>query len=124
MSTERSTVKMMAELELALRGDLGEDPRRIAMEGLKWVDLLVRKNLDYGSSVFKPPALAPELNADATIRVRMSDKISRLSNLMDLRRPSLISSESIEDTVRDLGAYCLLWLVRPKEQEVKDAVVR
>jgi len=85
------------------------DQCKIANVGLEWIDLLLCKNADYGSTVFLSPRLAPELPADAAIRTRMSDKIDRLETL--LKNGTSQVRESVEDTVRDLGAYCLLWLV-------------
>jgi hypothetical protein len=44
----------------------------------------------------------------------MSDKIERITSLLSKDDPEVVD-ESIRDTVRDLGAYCLLWLVCPQE---------
>jgi hypothetical protein len=98
-----------------LSGERGEDQKRIARVGLEWICLLLAKNSDYGSSVWKQPLLAPEVPADAAIRVRMSDKIERLRYL---RFSAGEINESVEDTIRDLGAYCLLWLARPGHPHV------
>jgi hypothetical protein len=97
----------------ALAGVRGEDQQRIALEGLKWTALLLRKNADYGGSVWKPPILAPDCSASTAIRVRMSDKIERISNLLSKSSDPEIVTESLDDTLRDLGAYCLLELCRP-----------
>lgn len=93
----------------ALANQHGEDQKLIAEVGIEWLDLLLRKNRDYGSSVFNPPILAPDCLISSAIRVRMSDKIARLNNLFANPKPSI--DESIDDTIRDLGAYCLLLLV-------------
>lgn len=77
--------------------------------GEEWINLIERKNSNYGDSVFKPPILIPNLDPESAILVRMSDKISRLSSLM-AGEPDKVG-ESIEDTVKDLGAYCLLFLI-------------
>jgi len=101
-----------SDLDIVLRadhGDRGADQKLIAEEGLTWIALMLRKNKDYGSAIFKPAVLAPDVEVTATIRVRMSDKISRLSHLLKDNDPEV--EESIDDTVRDLGAYCLLYLV-------------
>jgi hypothetical protein len=95
----------------------GPDQQRIAEVGLEWITLLLKKNSDYGSSVWKTPILAPDCDAGMAIRVRMSDKINRLVSLLNNTivnsdtRPEI--DESIDDTLRDLGAYCLLELARP-----------
>jgi len=98
----------------ALRGTNGEEQQRIADVGVRWLSMLLRKNADYGSSAWNTPVLAPEMSPGDAILVRMSDKISRISSLRSKQDSPQITDESLEDTVRDLGAYCLLWLARPK----------
>jgi hypothetical protein len=96
----------------ALTGTRGAGQERIARVALEWTCLLLKKNADYGSSAWKRPVIAPECSEDAAIRVRMSDKIERLHRLIETGRGEV--AESIEDTIRDLGAYCLLWLASPQ----------
>lgn len=96
----------------ALGGSNGGDQQRLAETALEWIDLLLRKNSDYGSSAWQVPALAPHLDVGAAILVRMSDKVARLGKLSG--SPASVSDESFEDTLTDLGAYCLLYLARPK----------
>lgn len=98
-------------LQTALTGDRGADQESIAREVIKWGAMLLRKNRDYGSSVWQSPILAPECTPGTAIRVRMSDKLNRLMTL--LVQPPEVVNESIDDTLRDLGAYCLLELARP-----------
>lgn len=102
---------MTTIIEKALAGDRGDDQRRIAELGLAWVEKLLRKNMDYGSSVFQVPCLAPDCDPGAAIRVRMSDKINRIKSLINTSPE--VAGESLDDTVDDLGAYCLLWRCRP-----------
>jgi hypothetical protein len=97
----------------ALSGERGPDQQRIAEEGIKWLALLLRKNADYGGSAWQPPVLAPECDADTAMRVRMSDKIARITSLLQKGGPE-VAEESIRDTMRDLRAYYLLWLTQPK----------
>lgn len=96
----------LALLELALNGSRGKQQRIIAEEGLAILELLLRKNHDYGSSVFKPPVLAPELSELSAIDVRMSDKIARINNLKTCA--SEVKSESIDETYKDLAGYVIL----------------
>ena len=91
-----------------------EDQKAIVKIGEDFIDLILRKNNNYGSSAFKIPILAPNMDVDAAIRVRMSDKIERLQNLFN--NDSDLVGESIADTIADLGAYCLLWLVNHSQQ--------
>lgn len=74
----------------------------------------LKKNLAYGSSVFKKGVLTPELSADAAIRVRMSDKVGRLTTLLADPTKNQISDESIDDTVMDLATYSFLLLIARK----------
>ena len=107
---------MSGKLQEALSGSRGADQKRIAETGVEWIETILSKNADYGSSVFEVPELAPECNADAAIRVRMSDKINRIRSL--LKRPPEVAGESLTDSIRDLGAYCLLLLSQPSNRNV------
>lgn len=100
----------------ALRGDFGDDPQRIAVVALRWIETLINKNRDYGSSIWARPLLAPNTNCGDAILIRMSDKISRLRNLLQGGAVN-VEDESIADTMIDLGAYCLLWLARPESAD-------
>lgn len=102
-------------LNEAISGLRGDDQRLIAEEVVRWGALLIRKNTDYGSSVWQSPVLAPECDPGTAIRVRMSDKLSRLQQL--LSKPAMVGGESFNDTLRDFGAYCLLELARPKPSD-------
>ena len=90
---------------------------------------LLSKNQDYGDSVFNSPVMAPGLDAGLAIRVRMSDKISRINNLRKskvflydiggeakardhLKDHQEAVNESLADTWLDLAGYALLEYVR------------
>jgi len=103
----------------ALDGQRGLDQQRIASVGLRWIVQILAKNTDYGSSVWKAPLLCPGLDVSEAIFVRMTDKIERIRRLRE-RLPE-VTGESLEDTVADLGSYCLLWLARPIERDVVEA---
>ncbi len=77
----------------------------------------IHKNQAYGSSVFTPGVLTPDVSVDAAIRTRLSDKISRILNLTRGCVNS-VPSESLLDTWMDAGVYCFLeciWLHRQQE---------
>jgi hypothetical protein len=74
----------------------------------------VKKNQDYGASIFKRPVMRPDLNASSAIEVRMSDKLERIRHLCKGAFPAV--KEVVEDTFIDLGTYCFLWVVA-KEKE-------
>jgi len=80
----------------------------ITREGQALLDLLLRKNRDYGNSAMTPPILAPTMTPREAIQCRMSDKVRRLERLLGGNQATV--NESIEDTIRDLGGYCILWL--------------
>ncbi len=99
------------------------EPQQMIKEiGTGVVDLLLKKNKDYGSSVFESPILFPELKAKDCILIRMSDKIKRFSNLVSTNKTPEVN-ESIEDTMKDLAGYAILWLVA-NAMESTDAVSR
>lgn len=108
---ERQEAIDKAILDDAFVGNRGEGQAAIASEVVRWGALMLRKNRDYGGAVWERPMLAPDCDPGTAIRVRMSDKLSRLISL--LQRPAEVADESIDDTLRDLGAYCLLELARP-----------
>lgn len=101
----------LAEIIEALAGERGRSQQRIAQTGIDWLKMLLRKNSDYGDSAWKRPLLKPTLDPGDAIMVRMTDKIERIAQL---QTKDAEVAESLEDTIRDLGAYCLLWLARPK----------
>jgi len=103
----------------APRGDLNENQRRIAETGIRILATLLRKNADYGSTVFDPPALAPEMDPGSAILVRMSDKIGRIANLVG-REDRASVDESLDDTLADLAGYAILYLARPQEPTTED----
>lgn len=115
MSKEETNISTdFDELLLALHGEPSDEQRRIAERGLGWVSLLLRKNRDYGGSAWQPAEFVPQLEPGSVILVRMGDKIARLRRLLSGQSAS-IKDESVDDTIRDLGAYCLLYLARPKD---------
>lgn len=98
-------------VESALKGQMGPSQQRIAETGLDWIATLIKKNTDYGDSAWTEPVLAPNLPPKQAILVRMSDKINRLKALS--QKEALVA-ESYNDTMKDLGAYALLYLAAPE----------
>jgi hypothetical protein len=92
----------------AAAGQHGEDQKRLVSAGLSVVDTLLRKNADYGGSAWQVPVLAPKLTPREAIQCRMSDKVARLARLLSGEKAQV--SESIEDTMKDLAGYAVLWL--------------
>lgn len=93
------------------------EQRMIAAIGLEVVATLLRKNADYGGSVFRPPYLAPDVSSTLGIQVRLSDKVERLRNLLTSgQKPEV--QESVMDTLTDLIGYGILWRVSDALQDV------
>jgi hypothetical protein len=103
----------------ALQGRRGDHQRRIARTAIEWAATLLRKNVDYGSSAWKEPVLAPGLPTGVAIMVRASDKIERIRSLLQRSNGPQFADESLADTIADLGAYMLLWLARPTADATK-----
>ena len=101
----------------ALEGNQGEDQHRIARTFIEQLEKALRKNHDYGNTVFRNPVLAPSLEPESAILVRLSDKIDRFSTL---RTRDAKVSESLEDTAGDAGTYFFLWLVQKQREKAGD----
>lgn len=80
-------------------------------------NVAMRKNHDYGGSVFQSPPIAPQMAPESAILVRCGDKINRLRVLLS-GEPALVK-ESIEDTVMDAGTYFLLYLACKRLHNVR-----
>lgn len=102
----------MEAVQAALKGDRGDDQKRIAERGLATIATLLRKNADYGCSVWQAPVFAPGMEPGDAILVRMSDKVNRLATLLAKGSAGEVD-ESIDDTLTDLGAYSILYMARP-----------
>lgn len=89
--------------------------QQIVDECARLRDLLLVKHTNYGNSAEKSPVLVPGMQPGAAIFVRMSDKIARIAamNALSCGDPA---GESVEDTVRDLAGYCVLWLALYRER--------
>lgn len=106
--------KLVFEIECALKDQHGWQQTLIAEVGVEVIELLLRKNRNYGGSVFTAPVLAPEVNVDTAIRVRMSDKVARLQTL--LAGDKDLVGENIDDTFFDLLGYIILLIAYKRDQ--------
>lgn len=66
-------------------------------------DTLIKKQLDYGPNAIKRFGMEG-------IVIRMSDKMERLINLIELKKDPTVD-ESIEDTLFDLAGYAVIGLM-------------
>lgn len=78
---------------------------RIAAECDALKAMLLAKNAAYGDSAMDPVRVFSKASPSEQIRVRIDDKISRLS------RGHAMADESMRDTVRDLIGYLVLLLI-------------
>ncbi|MBQ3349179.1 MAG: DUF1599 domain-containing protein [Thermoguttaceae bacterium] len=79
-------------------------------------DLIIRKNTDYGNSAFDPPVLNPNATAENAILTRLSDKFSRLRHI--LQKGALVADETVEDTIKDIAGYCVLFIANRKKEKM------
>jgi len=110
--SKRTVQQCLETVRSAMDKPLDHPQRMIANELMRLGDLLIRKNSDYGCSAWQEPMMAPGVNPRTAILVRMSDKVARVHSLMQQNGSGLVD-ESLEDSIRDLQGYCLLWLACP-----------
>ena len=80
-------------------------------------DTYARKNNDYGDSVGD----TYRKYGDLSFLVRITDKFNRIETLSN-RTDQMVMDESLEDTIKDLANYCLLWLVeKENNKSIKSA---
>lgn len=72
------------------------------------------KNQDYGDSFAIVRSKVP-----GAIRVRLWDKMLRLDNLLS-GADTLVQSETIEDTLKDMANYCLMELIERQLEKEED----
>jgi hypothetical protein len=77
------------------------------------VCLLIRKNHDYGASVFSSGPLTPDLPPETAALVRLGDKYNRLLTLAD---KEAMVAESTRDTIFDVLGYSIILLGMAKAE--------
>lgn len=94
---------------------MSEQEQLIRKVGQEVIELLVKKNNDYGSSFAKQYEKYGLLSG----LIRMDDKFQRLTNLTNGHQAQV--EESIDDTLKDLVGYGLLTMVeRSKSKKSED----
>ena len=73
------------------------------------LELLLRKNKQYGNSALEPTGIFAKGSAEELIRVRIDDKLNRLLQGDE-------SIESDEDIVLDLIGYLVLLLISMRDK--------
>lgn len=77
------------------------------------IRLLVNKRRDYGPNALK--------GGQVGIAIRMSDKMGRLENLLGITngtfksKDAIVGDEKVEDTIKDILNYSLLFLMEGKK---------
>lgn len=88
-----------------------QEARKIMNEA---ITLLVNKRRDYGENALKGKQVG--------IAIRLSDKQARLENLLGItdgtfkQKEAIVGDEKIEDTVKDILNYALLFLMEGKKK--------
>lgn len=90
-----------------LNSTLNDTQQMIAREFNNIRDLVLQKNKEYGDSAVNPIRIFSSADSLEQIKVRIDDKLSRLSN----KGPKSIA----EDTVSDLIGYLVLLRVAEKK---------
>tara|TARA_R100000152_G_C6766391_1_gene191371 strand:- start:450 stop:824 length:375 start_codon:yes stop_codon:yes gene_type:complete len=93
---------------------------KVGKIAVKVINLLAKKNEQYGDSAFDPMRFFSDLGPDAGLRVRIDDKLSRLMRGND-------TIESDIDVIEDLiGYFILLRLTMEEypEDEISEADLR
>lgn len=70
-------------------------------------ELFKKKNRDYGSAVFQRPLFSKMTARDAVL-IALSNKVQRVKTLS--KKSGDAENEPLEDSIRDLANYCVIWL--------------
>ena len=101
VNTKETLQETLDEVKEPVENEFMEEYKKIVTETM---ELCVKKNKDYGSSVED----TFEKFGDISYLVRITDKYNRICSL--LNGEGEIKDESIDDTVRDMANYSFLWL--------------
>ena len=93
--------KTLDKVKEPVENEFMEEYKKIVTETM---ELCIKKNKDYGSSVQD----TFEKFGDISYLVRITDKYNRICSL--LNREGEVKDESIDDTIRDMANYSFLWL--------------
>lgn len=77
-------------------------------------EIYVAKNNDYGDSVSD----TYKKFGDVSFVVRITDKINRVTSLLKAKE-QLVLDEKIDDTIKDMVNYGLLWLIEKEAEKLE-----
>ena len=112
LEVDKSKLKLVEEVkrdEEAVN-EFMEEYKKIVTETM---ELCIKKNKDYGSSVQD----TFERFGDISYLVRITDKYNRICNLLD--KEGEIKDEGTNDSIRDMANYLFLWLASRSLKEKK-----
>jgi hypothetical protein len=112
IEVDKSKLKLVEEVkrdEEAVN-EFMEEYKKIVTETM---ELCIKKNKDYGSSVQD----TFERFGDISYLVRITDKYNRICNLLD--KEGEIKDEGTNDSIRDMANYLFLWLASRSLKEKK-----
>lgn len=78
-------------------------------------EIYVAKNNDYGDSVSD----TYKKFGDVSFAVRITDKVNRVTSLLKARK-QLVTDEKIDDTIKDMVNYGLLWLIEKEIEKLEN----
>ena len=109
-NTKETLQKTLDKVKEPVENEFMEEYKKIVTETM---ELCIKKNKDYGSSVQD----TFEKFGDISYLVRITDKYNRICSL--LNGEGEIKDESIDDTIRDMANYSFLWLASRNLKENK-----
>ena len=103
--------KTLDKVKEPVENEFMEEYKKIVTETM---ELCVKKNKDYGSSVED----TFEKFGDISYLVRITDKYNRICSLLQNGKAE-VDDESCSDTIRDMANYSFLWLASRNLKENK-----
>ena len=103
--------KTLDKVKEPVENEFMEEYKKIVTETM---ELCIKKNKDYGSSVQD----TFEKFGDISYLVRITDKYNRICSLLQNGKAE-VDDESCSDTIRDLANYAFLWLASRNLKEKK-----
>ena len=102
VNTKETLQETLDEVKEPVENEFMEEYKKIVTETM---ELCVKKNKDYGSSVQD----TFEKFGDISYLVRITDKYNRICSLLQNGKAE-VEDESCSDSIRDMGNYLFLWL--------------
>ena len=111
VNTKETLQETLDEVKEPVENEFMEEYKKIVTETM---ELCIKKNKDYGSSVQD----TFEKFGNISYLVRITDKYNRICSLLQNGKAE-VEDESCSDTIRDMGNYLFLWLASRNLKEKK-----